>query len=206
MDEKDKKKSPGGNSENGQAAHPEEALEEHKKKKKKEDVEGLKAALADKEKELDEKGTSIQELKERLLYQQADFENFKRHASPDDYLRHQGVTDKSIWQMGEEVFSWLQGQELKSPGDLAPLVLNTTRMAEKNWGGLLRNFEEQTQQGFIRRGMKPVRLSDADIKYFQELSQKLREELAGKLYPRELLDEILRLKNEFNEKTLQEIY
>jgi len=78
MDEKDKKKSPGGNSENGQAAHPEEALEEHKKKKKKEDVEGLKAALADKEKELDEKGTSIQELKERLLYQQADFENFKK--------------------------------------------------------------------------------------------------------------------------------
>ena len=78
MDEKDKKKSPGGNSENGQAAHPEEALEEHKKKKKKEDVEGLKAALADKEKELGEKETSIQELKERLLYQQADFENFKK--------------------------------------------------------------------------------------------------------------------------------
>ena len=78
MDEKDKKKSPGGNSENGQAAHPEEALEEHKKKKKKEDVEGLKAALADKQKELGEKETSIQELKERLLYQQADFENFKK--------------------------------------------------------------------------------------------------------------------------------
>jgi molecular chaperone GrpE len=78
MDEKDKKKSPGGNSENGQVAHSEEALEEHKKKKKKEDVEGLKAALADKQKELGEKETSIQELKERLLYQQADFENFKK--------------------------------------------------------------------------------------------------------------------------------
>ena len=78
MDEKDKKKSPGGNSENGQALHSEEVLEEHKKKKKKEDVEGLKAALADKQKELGEKETSIQELKERLLYQQADFENFKK--------------------------------------------------------------------------------------------------------------------------------
>ena len=141
-----------------------------------------------------------------FLRLKADFENFKRHASPDDYLRHQGVTDKSIWQMGEEVFSWLQGQELKSPGDLAPLVLNTTRMAEKNWGGLLRNFEEQTQQGFIRRGMKPVRLSDEDIKYFIELSRKLQEDLAGKLYPREFLDKILQLKKEFDEKTLQEIY
>ena len=141
-----------------------------------------------------------------FLRLKADFENFKRHISPDDYLRHQGVTDKSIWQMGEKVFSWLQGQELKSPGDLAPLVLNTTRMAEKNWGGLLRNFEEQTQQGFIRRGMKPVRLSDEDIKYFIELSRKLQEDLAGKLYPREFLDKILQLKKEFDEKTLQEIY
>ncbi|MCX5867227.1 MAG: hypothetical protein NT009_07060 [Proteobacteria bacterium] len=79
-------------------------------------------------------------------------------------------------------------------------------MAEKNWSQILRIFEEQTQQGFIRRGMKPVRLSDADIKYFQELSQKLREDLAGKLYPRELLDEILQLKKEFSEKALQEIY
>lgn len=85
-------------------------------------------------------------------------------------------------------------------------VLKTTRMAEKNWSQILRIFEEQTQQGFIRRGMKPVRLSDADIKYFQELSQKLREDLAGKLYPRELLDEILQLKKEFSEKALQEIY
>jgi molecular chaperone GrpE len=78
MDEKDKKKSPGGNSETGQAVHSEEALEEHKKKKKKEDVEGLKAALADTQKELGERETSVQELKERLLYQQADFETFKK--------------------------------------------------------------------------------------------------------------------------------
>lgn len=135
-----------------------------------------------------------------------DFENFKRLTSPDDYLRHQGVTDKLIWQMGEEVFSWLQGQELKSPGDLAPLVLNTTRMAEKNWGGILRTFEEQTQQGFVRRGMKPVRLSDADMKSFQGLSRKLQDDLAGKRYPRELLEKILQLKKEFNEKALQEIF
>jgi molecular chaperone GrpE len=94
MDEKDKKKSPGGNSENGQVAHSEEALEEHKKKKKKEDVEGLKAALADTQKELGEKETSIQELKERLLYQQADFENFKKMKIKEkvDLLRYGNET------------------------------------------------------------------------------------------------------------------
>jgi len=46
--------------------------EEHRKKKRKEDaIEELKANLEGKEKEIDE-------LKERLLYQQADFENFKK--------------------------------------------------------------------------------------------------------------------------------
>jgi len=54
--------------------------------------------------------------------------------------------------------------------------------------------------------MKPVRLSDADMKSFLELSQKLQEELVGKLYPREFLDKILELKKEFNEKALQDIF
>ena len=49
-----------------------EAHEEHKKKKKKEEIiEELKQSLENKEKELGE-------LRERLLYQQADFENFKK--------------------------------------------------------------------------------------------------------------------------------
>jgi len=49
-----------------------EAHEEHKKKKKKEEIlEELKQKLEEKEKEAGE-------LKERLLYQQADFENFKK--------------------------------------------------------------------------------------------------------------------------------
>lgn len=136
----------------------------------------------------------------------ADFEHFKKFTSADAYLRHQGVTDDSIWQMGKEIFSWLQGQELKSPGDLTPLVLETTRMAEKNWGKLLRAFEEETQAGFIQRGMKTVRLSDADMQYFQELSRKLQDNLAGKLYPLEFLNRILQLKKEFNEKALQDVF
>jgi molecular chaperone GrpE len=49
-----------------------EAHEEHKKKKKKEEIaDELKQKLEAKEKELTE-------LRERLLYQQADFENFKK--------------------------------------------------------------------------------------------------------------------------------
>jgi len=51
---------------------PPEANEEHKKKKKKEEIiEELRQKLNEKDKE-------IEQLKERALYQQADFENFKR--------------------------------------------------------------------------------------------------------------------------------
>lgn len=68
----------GKNGTNGDAAgHHEtrahaEGHEEHKKKKKKEEpLEQLKTHLLEKEKE-------INELKERVLYQQAEFENFKK--------------------------------------------------------------------------------------------------------------------------------
>ncbi|MGD0229313.1 MAG: nucleotide exchange factor GrpE [Syntrophorhabdales bacterium] len=52
--------------------HREAEHEEQKKKRKKEEIiEELKAALGEKEKELGE-------LREKILYQQADFENFKK--------------------------------------------------------------------------------------------------------------------------------
>jgi len=49
-----------------------EGREEHKKKKKKEEI------IDELRQELEEKETEASELKERLLYQQADFENFKK--------------------------------------------------------------------------------------------------------------------------------
>jgi molecular chaperone GrpE len=61
----------------GVEPHGETEHEEHKKKKKKEDVvEEMKATLQEREKE-------IEGLKERLLYQQAEFENFKKIKSKE---------------------------------------------------------------------------------------------------------------------------
>jgi molecular chaperone GrpE len=55
----------------GEAAKGHHDHEEHKKKKKKEEGDELKAALEEKDKQ-------IEELKGKFLYQQADFENFKK--------------------------------------------------------------------------------------------------------------------------------
>ncbi len=75
MDEKEKEKHMHIHTEGGKDGKEERHAPEHeadKKKKKKEDgADELKTAAAEKDKE-------IGELKERLLYQQADFENFKK--------------------------------------------------------------------------------------------------------------------------------
>jgi molecular chaperone GrpE len=84
MSEKERHKDTHPETEKGIVEPPGESEhEEHKKKKKKDDVvEELKAALQEKEKEIDG-------LKEHLLYQKAEFENFKKLKSKEklDALR-----------------------------------------------------------------------------------------------------------------------
>jgi molecular chaperone GrpE len=73
MNDKDKEKhldAPEEAKEGSQEKHHNHEHEEHKKKKKKEEGDDPKA--------LEEKEKQIEELKQKLLYQQADFENFKK--------------------------------------------------------------------------------------------------------------------------------
>jgi molecular chaperone GrpE len=70
--EKEKHGTTGGDHGKGKKEeHREPEHEDPKKKKKEEAIEELHASLAEKEKQ-------IEELKERILYQQAEFENFKK--------------------------------------------------------------------------------------------------------------------------------
>ena len=75
MDDNDKEKridAQGEAEEGKKEKHHEHEHEEHKKKKKKEEVgDEMKTALEEKEKQLEE-------FRQKLLYQQADFENFKK--------------------------------------------------------------------------------------------------------------------------------
>jgi molecular chaperone GrpE len=72
MDDKEKHLDPRGEAKEGsEEKHHGHEPEEHRKKKKKEEGDELKIALEEKEKQ-------IAELKQKLLYQQADFENFKK--------------------------------------------------------------------------------------------------------------------------------
>jgi molecular chaperone GrpE len=74
MNEKENEKTENMSGSHGKGKKEEQRAperEEQKKKKKEEVVEAMQASLAEKEKQ-------IEELKERQLYQQAEFENFKK--------------------------------------------------------------------------------------------------------------------------------
>jgi len=74
MNDKEKEKHGSTSADHGKGKkeeHREPEHEDQKKKKREEIVEELHASLAEKEKQ-------IEELKERMLYQQAEFENFKK--------------------------------------------------------------------------------------------------------------------------------
>ncbi len=64
---------------------------------------------------------------------------------------------------------------------------------EQEWKELSRNYEDKCLQAFEQKcGIKAVTLSYADRKILELASLHVREKLAGKLYPRELLDDIIK--------------
>ena len=156
-------------------------------------------------KALDRISEQIRNDPEEFRNLKADFERFQKETDPEKYLDHLGLP-KEARKTGRNVVDFALKQKLQSPEEVIPMVFSIMRQAETSWSDMLIDFENQTQDGFVRRGMKIVRLNDDDMKIFQELSRKLQDDLAGKLYPREFLDEILQLKKEFSEKALQDIF
>ena len=62
---------------------------------------------------------------------------------------------------------------------------------ERSWKDEARSFEAKCLKAFETRcGIKAVTLSPEDQKAFEQASIKVQEKLAGKLFPRELLDAI----------------
>ncbi len=68
----------------------------------------------------------------------------------------------------------------------------------------LEDFVKEIQQsnarsiaGMYEHGIKPVKWSDEEVKKLEELSKKVWDELADKLYPRDLLNEVIKTIEEY---------
>ena len=48
-------------------------------------------------------------------------------------------------------------------------------------------------------GLQSVTMSDAEMAYLQQASGKVREELVGKLYSRDLLEQVMQLRDQYRQ-------
>ncbi|MEW6077958.1 MAG: TRAP transporter substrate-binding protein DctP [Thermodesulfobacteriota bacterium] len=64
---------------------------------------------------------------------------------------------------------------------------------EAEWKQIARDFETRSLQAFETKcGIKPVNLSPADLKTLETASLRVREQLAGKAFSKDLMDDILK--------------
>ncbi|MDD5224206.1 MAG: TRAP transporter substrate-binding protein DctP [bacterium] len=135
-----------------------------------------------------------------------DFKKFIKNINMDTYFKEQGITDDQVKELARSLILWLKTTEIKSPEDAVGLVIQIIKRSEKTWTQMLRDFENESQAGLAQNGIKPVKLSEQDLKEMGKTAQKIQAGFIGKLYPQNFLDEALRLKQDFGEKTLQELY
>jgi TRAP-type C4-dicarboxylate transport system substrate-binding protein len=72
---------------------------------------------------------------------------------------------------------------------------------EAEWKAVSRDFETKSLQAFETKcGIKPVNLSPPDLKTLEEASLRVREQLADKVFPRDLMEDILKALEEYRAK------
>lgn len=131
-----------------------------------------------------------------------------------------GVINANIgpptWQMGTQAYTqtryylnppWfysiaaiiLEKQEIDKIGKRYPpgLALDIVRMSqrvirrlEEEWRREIRNYEARCIHAFENSGMKRIDISQADLDTLKLVAQKVKEQLSGKLYSKDLLVKI----------------
>ena len=71
---------------------------------------------------------------------------------------------------------------------------------EEVWNDRLREYEKKCMKAFMDHGMKPLRLSDADIESMEATGRKVWDKLADKVYPRDLMERMVRAIAEYRQK------
>ncbi|MDY6904537.1 MAG: TRAP transporter substrate-binding protein DctP [Thermodesulfobacteriota bacterium] len=76
--------------------------------------------------------------------------------------------------------------------NIQELLVFEVRLLESYWKKKVRDYERKTLDAFEKKcGMTAVEFSPEDMKAIQAASLRVQQKLAGKLYPQELLDDVL---------------
>lgn len=83
------------------------------------------------------------------------------------------------------------------PAAMRPKLLESARQAGEQLRKEVRQFEQDAIDQMKKRGLNVVTLTDAEVKLWQEQAEKVYPELRGVYAPGELIDEAVRLRDEF---------
>ena len=94
------------------------------------------------------------------------------------------------------------GLNEKEVEELLRLAIKLTKVVklEEVWNDMLRDYEKKCMKEFIKHGMQPLRLSDADVESMEVAGRKVWDEFADKTYPRDLMERIVRAIAEYRKK------
>lgn len=80
----------------------------------------------------------------------------------------------------------------KAPADIQQITLEAAERFEPKAIASIRLASNKSIESMVRQGIKLVTLTKEEKEVFKNMSRKVYDELAGKLYPKELLDKILK--------------
>ena len=82
--------------------------------------------------------------------------------------------------------------------NIQELLVFEVRSLEPEWKRQVRTYEAKSLKAFETKcGMKAVTLPEADIQAFKAAGEKVGKELAGKAYPKELADKVIKALKEY---------
>ncbi len=82
--------------------------------------------------------------------------------------------------------------------NIQELLVHEVRALEPEWRANIRSYEAKSLKAFVKKcGMKAVTLSDSDMRLIEEAGIRVREELVGRAYPRDLLEKALAALKEY---------
>jgi len=80
----------------------------------------------------------------------------------------------------------------KDSEEMVRLSIESTRVfkLEEAWNEQLRDYEKKCLKGFVKHGIKPIKLDDKELIPIEEAGKRTGEKQADKLYPRVLYNKI----------------
>lgn len=115
------------------------------------------------------------------------FSHFQKTVTAESFISRVGIHDENIQNGVRQIIPWLKEQRMEDPQDFRKIFMGVFSQLEGAWSRAIREFDQECLEGFLKRGMKRVRMTENDHRRLLLITRKVWDEFSGTLYPPELL-------------------